>query len=365
MSSSVRVGAGPTLIVGAGLAGIHLAWSLYLKRQPFRIISLDSGKPAWKASAGIINPITGKRVVKSWRIDELLPFAIARYREIAEIMQRENAYQALPLIRYFRDDSEERERFQERCRDTEYRAYLGDQSTPDGFIISHSGWADVSTFVKTSREFFKDRGYLSELDQPFQPSSISLESHGIRWDYALWQHIVFCEGYHGAINPYFNWLDYRISRGDVLDFSINTSLPEHILNREKWLLPLSPNTGRVGSTYTWENLEDVPKTQDAVPLLEAWQDHIPDITQAQIRAHRIGIRSGTNDSKPYAGPHPSDPRFCILNGLGSKGASQGPWCAERLARYLVSGEALPKDIDPGRRLKFLKSPPPHPSEILS
>src|SRR6202022_4017916 len=39
-----------------------------------------------KAAAGIINPVTGRRIVKTWMIDELMPFAQQAYAEIGEAL---------------------------------------------------------------------------------------------------------------------------------------------------------------------------------------------------------------------------------------------------------------------------------------
>ena len=111
------------LIVGAGLAGVHLAWALRERSLPFDIISHDFGRPAWRASAGIINPITGKRVVKSWNIDTLLPAAVARYDQIAATLDVPNHFTPKALLRYFRGDDDEIARLHERLNDPEYRPY--------------------------------------------------------------------------------------------------------------------------------------------------------------------------------------------------------------------------------------------------
>ncbi|MGB0372540.1 MAG: NAD(P)/FAD-dependent oxidoreductase [Opitutales bacterium] len=356
----------PILIVGAGLAGLHLAWSLHLKGRPFTILSHDSGKPAWQASAGIINPVTGKRVVKSWQIDTLLPFARERYATIAHITQEPSAYHSTPLVRYFRGDADERQRYQERRKQADYAPYLKQepQADIDGFEIAESGWVDVQAFVESSRKYFKSTNCLEETPTPFDARSIEFGDNTISWSVRDWSHVVFCEGYHGVNNPFFDWLDYRISRGDVLDFKVPGPLPQHILNREKWVLPLTESSGRTGSTYAWDDLESAPSPTDADPLLKAWPDLLPELEDAEIKQHRVGIRPGTNDSKPYAGPHPLERRIAILNGFGSKGASQSPWCAEELSKFICEGHSLPEEINPSRRLKFLKQPLEAPRDIL-
>jgi 2-polyprenyl-6-methoxyphenol hydroxylase-like FAD-dependent oxidoreductase len=63
------------IIVGQGAAGTFLSW--YLLKEGFDIIVIDQvdKKAASYTAAGMINPVTGRRIVKSWMIDEIMPFA--------------------------------------------------------------------------------------------------------------------------------------------------------------------------------------------------------------------------------------------------------------------------------------------------
>ncbi|HYD83061.1 MAG TPA: hypothetical protein VEA63_03390, partial [Opitutus sp.] len=70
------------LIVGQGLAGTLLAWELERAGLTFEIADEGHGRAASRVAAGIINPITGQRLVKSWRVDALLPVARATFRAI-------------------------------------------------------------------------------------------------------------------------------------------------------------------------------------------------------------------------------------------------------------------------------------------
>ena len=62
------------LIVGQGICGTFL--SRELDRVGLSYIVVDEEQPgtASRAAAGLINPVTGRRFVKTWMIDELLPF---------------------------------------------------------------------------------------------------------------------------------------------------------------------------------------------------------------------------------------------------------------------------------------------------
>jgi glycine/D-amino acid oxidase-like deaminating enzyme len=69
------------LIVGQGLAGTLLAWECERAGIAFAVADCGHAAAATSAAAGIVNPITGRRLVKSWRIDDQLPLARAEYRD--------------------------------------------------------------------------------------------------------------------------------------------------------------------------------------------------------------------------------------------------------------------------------------------
>src|ERR1700736_2473161 len=74
------------LIIGQGICGTFLSW--YLEKAGLSFLVIDEARPftASKAAAGLINPVTGRCLVKSWMIDELLPFANRAYRDIGEAL---------------------------------------------------------------------------------------------------------------------------------------------------------------------------------------------------------------------------------------------------------------------------------------
>ncbi|MCH2155084.1 MAG: FAD-binding oxidoreductase [Opitutales bacterium] len=334
-------------IIGSGLAGIHLAWALHMRGVHFELIGQDRAYPAWQASAGIINPVTGKRVVKSWNIDALLPFAQKRYAEVGQKIGVPSHYHNIPLKRFFRPNSDEIERLNDRLSDPDYTAYLSSKNCDElGFKINQAAWVDVSTFVEESRAYFLAKGLF--FDDFMEYSSIE------RWQAKSERLAIFCEGAQGTENPWFHWLDYRISRGDVVDFKTKAKLPSLLINKEKWMLPLGPNVGRMGSTYTWDNLLAPPDSRRPDELFQSLNSSIPALNEAEVTTHRVGIRPGTNDSRPYVGEHPRQPGIFILNGFGSKGASQSPWCAEALVNHMLDWAAIPQDIDVQRRVKFAR-----------
>src|SRR6185369_8914539 len=70
------------LIVGQGLAGSLLNWSLTNRGKKVFIIDQFNGSSSSNIAPGIIHPVTGRRIVKTWMADTLIPFAENTYREI-------------------------------------------------------------------------------------------------------------------------------------------------------------------------------------------------------------------------------------------------------------------------------------------
>src|SRR5580704_16086454 len=96
------------IVVGQGLAGTTLAWQLH--RRGFRVMVVDreSGNSASRVAAGLITPVTGKRLAKSWRLDEVFPAAVAFYHWV-EAQTGHKYFKQRPSLRLFQDEAEREE----------------------------------------------------------------------------------------------------------------------------------------------------------------------------------------------------------------------------------------------------------------
>ena len=70
------------LIAGQGLSGSLLAWFLIKAGKTVLIVDPELESTSSKVAAGMIHPVTGRRIVKSWNADEFIPFAKSIYKEI-------------------------------------------------------------------------------------------------------------------------------------------------------------------------------------------------------------------------------------------------------------------------------------------
>ena len=70
------------LIIGQGISGTFLSYYLKKENKSFLVIDNNYSNSPSKIAAGIINPVTGRRLVTVWMVDEVLPFAWKAYQEI-------------------------------------------------------------------------------------------------------------------------------------------------------------------------------------------------------------------------------------------------------------------------------------------
>ena len=114
------------LIIGQGLAGSLLAWEL-IKREK-TVVVIDSGREnASSVSAGLINPVSGLRLVKTADAETLLPASKLCYADLSDYFRRP-FFLEMPMRRIFQTHAE-LSNCRKRMQQPDYREYLGDLVT--------------------------------------------------------------------------------------------------------------------------------------------------------------------------------------------------------------------------------------------
>src|ERR1700761_3763466 len=70
------------LIIGQGICGSFLQAEAQRAGLTTVVIDEERSDTASKTAAGLINPVTGRRIVKTWMIDDLLAFAREAYGQM-------------------------------------------------------------------------------------------------------------------------------------------------------------------------------------------------------------------------------------------------------------------------------------------
>lgn len=341
------------LIIGAGLGGCLLAWHLHRAGARVRLIGSSALPSAYGVAAGVINPVTGRWMTKSWNFDALLPIAEATYREI-EAALNIRIYHPIPEIR-FCQNADDVKRLGRRLRNPRYSNVLGKylapgeasplfQDTHGAFEIESAAYVDLPELVHALRQYFAAEGRFT--DTSFRHDALC--ERGGLWHYQGIQAdaVIFCEGAAMRTNPWFDWAGLHPAKGETLLCQCaGLPLPPTLFHHKKWLLPYPNGQFRVGATYDENDLSHAPTDTNRAALLDATQTALRGPRKIEVVRHLAGIRPSTSDSRPMTGPHPEANGLYSLNGLGSKGATTGPAMARHLSDYLLNQTPIDPEVD--------------------
>lgn len=333
------------LIVGQGLAGSLLAWEL-IQRGCNVVVIDNGGENASQVAAGLINPITGMRFVKSADVDVLLPAAKHCYAQLAAFFRQE-FYREKPMLRFFGNDGELKNAVK-RLNDPAYRAYLGDIQPQAGAVKNlaarcgfleqkQTGYLLTRPLLSCLKAFLMAGGSYRQAD--FDYRDIQLQP-SLRWRDLAARQIIFCEGYKAAQNPWFCRLPWQAVKGEILTLEHQSELPDKILNYGNWLIPLSARQIRIGATFDRENLDARITEQGKNDLLTALGQVSNDLADSIVLNHQANIRPCTKDRQPFIGRHPQHNNMAIFNGFGAKGSLQIPWYSRHFTDVLLGSASL-------------------------
>lgn len=341
------------LIVGQGLAGSLLAWELIKRGR--RVLVMDDGHhgSSSMAASGMLNPVTGMRLVKTPRAEIYLPHALRTYRRLARNLGQ-TFYRPRPLWRLF-NTSEEARRLEQRRTDPEYRNWLGGDFAADaapwpahaphgGYRQPHAGYLDMPALLGRLRDWFKERDCLVE--DLFDGEPARDPSRQAR-------RVLLCQGQRARRCPWFGGLPFQPAKGEILTLRGTEDMPRHILNRGHWLLPTRERLWRLGASFDREHLDTRPTAEARESLMGSLARMTRNPEQFRVVGHQAGIRPATRDTQPFLGLHPEHPRIGIFNGFGAKGSLMIPWHAERFADHLEGGADLPPWADIRRYRDYL------------
>lgn len=341
------------MIVGAGLAGCSIAWRLQEAGQPFRLIGSSQLPSAVEAAAGIINPVTGRWMTKSWRFDTLATEAARFYRSIEKRFSV-NVFHPIPATRFCLN-AEDAKRAGRRSRNPRYAGVLGDFAEPSGHLgpfrnahgclhIHGAAYVDLPQVVDILRHYFSSLGRFEDAVFDYE----GLKPHGSGWTYGgeHFDRVIFCEGAALRANPWFGDLPLTPAKGETLLCRSETfPAPDGLVHHGKWLLPYPDGSFRIGATYDEQDLRPEPTGEARVELREAFAQMTASPQALEVLQQPVGIRPSTRDAKPLLGRHPEVPGLFVFNGLGAKGASLAPTLSREMHAFLFHAGALHPETD--------------------
>lgn len=311
--------AASVLIVGQGLAGTVLGWALDRAGIDWRMVDAGHAHAASRVAAGIINPVTGLRWVKTWRIDELWPETRAAYQAMAADFGVP-LWRDLRIRRYWRTEKERRtsQSKLERGALTPWVTAVAD----DHAVLAPAGRVDVPTLLAAARTRWLAEGRLTEAKFDW---ALGSEREG--W-------VIDSTG-AAARNGPFAALGFAVSKGEVLRAPLPGLDGSEVRHRGHWVVPDEIGGAWIGATHE-PGVDDLQPTDEARTTLLRSAERLTGFV-AEPSAHLVGLRLAARDMRPVAGVHPHQARLGIFSALGSKGVLYAPWLARQWSEHLAKG----------------------------
>ena len=314
------------LIVGQGLAGTLAGHAFEQNDISFAIIDKVLPYSASPVAAGIIHPVSGRRFVKAWNYDALVPVFQNTYTQMRDKIGI-NPLENIPLHLNLASIREENDLLSQAFR-YGYADHLNRLIKEDMVFKSSDVCYSLPAFKVNIQEMislFRKRWsgqhkyYHDVLDYS---KLIRIKN---KWQYRdiTADQVVFCEGCHIRDNPWFKNLPIVPNKGQVLLFkkperySLNNLIKQNLLftefDQKIW----------AGATYEWDFDSPSPDSMGWKYLSQSVSEVIK--MPLDIKVHASGLRPTVSDRKPIIASHPTYPNLWAINGFGTKGASIGPF----------------------------------------
>ena len=320
------------LILGQGLSGTCLALNLAMQGRNFRIIASDDRDCASEKAAGLMNPVTGRRMALTWNFGQVWPSAIQFYQKaLAFLGASDKQLFSKKTIRKALHSTEEMNFLEAKSAWAGFgdlikirKAETGDQE----IFYNLAGWAetleggrlDVAGFLSVARDYFRQTGSFSE--GIFQLENLKKNRMGWEFEGKRYRHVVSCLGLGCP------WVSPELwaVKGQVYTLVGLPDWGSDIIKTEHFLIPLEKGQVLAGSTYEREFDHNQPDKEGFKTITAEISPEL--LSKITVTASRSGIRPTTKDRRPVI--RKIEPGLFAINGLGSKGVSLAPFLAGEL-----------------------------------
>ena len=343
------------LLIGQGLAGTALAYRLEQEGQRIVLIDQPEKNQSSRIAAGLFNPVTGKKMVKSWIAERLFPEIQRFYQELekltgSEFLTSQQIYRPFLSI-------EEQNEWMGHSSDPEIAQFVDTIFTESqyedlrdpvgGVLLKMSGWLNINSLLEAMAGYFGEKLRLGEFDE----NQLQKVENGWRYRDIHAKGIIFCNGLGAKSSQFFNFLPFAPVKGEILEVKQQFET-NWIINRGVFRVGLGQGIFRVGSTYTWHDLDQGPTESAKKELIQKLEDLVR-VPVQEITSHKTGIRPATKDRKPFLGKHPLEEGVYIFNGFGAKGVSLIPYFSEKMRDFLLKDQPLDLEVDIKRYFKYI------------
>lgn len=341
------------ILIGQGIAGTTLAWRMLDAGLSILILDREENVTSSRIAAGLMTPITGKRLALTQDWKRYWTEAVEFYRNV-ENRTKTSFFEEKQMLRLFQS-VEERELFETKEKQFEQDVrFTKSPELPEslrswelGGFGMMGGQLRVSQYLDASRKHFQSIESYEEVhlevdsDLQFKGDEVSIPKLKVAA-----KHIIFCQGFQSSIPKQFEKVKFNPSKGEILTVSIEDFLEERILHKGFWVAHQNGNEYRVGATYDWNDLSKNITEKSRNWITNRLKDLI--FNPYEVLNQQAAVRPTISDFQPVVGMHPKVRNIGMLNGLGSKGSLTAPRLANFLTKNILHGTSIPKEISLSR-----------------
>lgn len=341
------------IIVGQGLAGSALTAQLLLRKKKVLVIDWPQGNISSPLAAGLFNPFTGRKMIRTWQAETLFPYLENFYQKVQRYTG-EKFFFPTPIYRPFLSVEEQNEWMGmsadplpgsfigEITTNTRYPEFVNDHF--GGLVLKSGGYIDTVRYICAVRDWVRKEN--SYLEEKFDFSAFLTNGSGVQYKNMFSHHIIFSEGVNALSNESFRWVPIKPLKGETL--TIRATLRDGIIfNRGVYVVPdRRENFWRVGATYEHGAFEPAPTLKGRKELEEKLRELITG--PYEVVDHQWGVRPTTPDRRPVVGAHPENSDVFFFNGFGTKGVSLTPYFSHLLIESIENKTPINQEIDISR-----------------
>jgi glycine/D-amino acid oxidase-like deaminating enzyme len=318
------------VIVGQGIAGTLLADRLIHSGKRVAIIDQGLYASATAIAAGLMEPLSGRKLAKAWEAETVFPYALSYY-EVLEKRLGISLLQHVPVTRYF---SEEQsllwEKKQKYFDAFPWTLVMPSPAAPYGGVCMAGAVVKTTRVLAVMRARFRRLGLLHERAVSFPETLLVADN-----PYGVWGDRVVCTAGVGiATMDIWKHLKLQYSAGEVLCLRHRMTPPLTTVLHDKklWHVPYSSGQIRIGATYR-PLLSSAVQIEGALTL-QAYMRNLG----IQVPSYRQHIYAGGRclgiDGKFIVAEHPRVSGLWAFTGLGSKGVMLAPYLTAGLVERL-------------------------------
>lgn len=341
------------ILVGQGIAGTTLAWNLVEAGKSFVILDREENVTSSRVAAGLMTPITGKRLVQTRGWQSYWKSAVEFYQRIE---QRTNAsfFFKKQMLRLFQSE-DERALFNKKQSSLEDGVAINDvpvipeslRNAELGGFEMQGGQLNVSCYLDASRRYFESIDSYRMLDLNFE-NDIELGSDGVFISKLnlIGDSVISCQGFQADVPKEFSSVKFNPSKGEILDVTIEGFREDRILHKGFWIAQSADGNYRIGANYNWQDFSTTTSEEGRRWITTRLEELLD--RRYNVCEHKAAVRPTMHDFQPVVGMHPTIPRMGMFNGLGSKGSLMAPELARILIQHIWHNTPIPSEINLGR-----------------